>query len=150
MKQPIAFFVFQKHSVFVPFRHIYGECLTLIESQQQLSPLHCLRNDVCPVNAGCMEVLAKRIDYFFTTVVPEAKMVVAYFKWRDRPQSIRAGVFDRDLEDPKVMTLNQSAFKKFQKEGISYSWIPTDEYMLIRPSASLIPVQSLLVKPGHD
>lgn len=150
MKQPLVFFVFQKHSVFIPLRHVYGECLTLIEPQQQLSPLHCLKNDVCPVNAGCMDVLAKRIDYLFTNVIPQAKMIVTYFKWRDRPQSIRAGVFDRDLEDPRVMTLNQSAFKKFQKEGISYTWIPTDEYMLIRPSTSLIPVESLLVKTQHD
>lgn len=148
MKQPLAFFVFQRHSVFIPFKYVYGECQTLIEKHPQLSPLHCLKNDHCPVNSGCMDVLAKRVDYLFTHVVPEGKLLIAYFKWPDRPKSIRAGIFDREMTEPKVMTLNISAFQKFQKEGLSFTWVPTDEYMLIRPFSGLIPVQSLLVTPN--
>jgi hypothetical protein len=149
MKQPLAFFVFQKHSIFIPFKYIYGECLSLIEDKEQLYPAHCLRNDHCPVNVGCMDVLAKRVNYLFTNVVPEGKQLIGYFKWQDRPQSIRAAIFNRDMREPLLMTLNHSAFKKFQREGISYTWVPPDEYLLIRPSSSLITVESLLVKP-HD
>lgn len=147
MTQPLAFFVFQKHSVFIPLKYLYGECFTLIEKHDQLSPLHCLRNDICPVNIGCMDILAKRVDYFFTHVAPDAKLLIAYFKYRDKPGSIRAGVFDRDLTEPKVMTLNQSAFKKFQKEGLAFTWIPTMEYLTLSRSSTLIPVQNLLLKP---
>lgn len=147
MKQPVAFFVFQQHSVFIPFKFLYPECLTLIEPYEQLYPLHCLRNDHCPVNRGCMDILAKRVNYLFTNVIPDGQQIIAYFKYRDRPQSIRAGVFTREMDEPKLMTLNHSAFKKFQKEGLAFTWIPTDEFMLMSPDPKLIPVESLLVKP---
>jgi len=146
MKTPIAFFVFQKKNLFIPFKFVYGECFPLIEKRDQLSPLHCLQK-TCPVNAGCMDILAKRVNYLFTQVVPSAELMVAYFKYRDRPQSIRAGIFYRDMREPRVMTLNQAAFKKFQKEGESFIWIPPDEYTLMGPVQALLPVESLLVRP---
>lgn len=93
-----------------------------------------------------MDVLAKRINYLFTHVIPEGKQIIAYFKYRDRPDSIRAGIFTRDMQEPRVMTLNKSAFNKFQKEGISFTWVPNSEYLLMAPSTNVIPVQSLLTK----
>lgn len=146
MKQPIPFFSFQKHSIFMPFRFIYPECLVLIEPHQQLSPLHCLKGP-CHVDKGCMEILARRVNYLFTHVCPDGQQIIAYFKYRDRPDSIRAGVFTRDLSEPRLMTLNKSAFLKFQKEGVTYQWIPSDEYLFIGRSENLIPVQNLLHKP---
>ena len=147
MKQPVVFFVFQKHSIFMPLRYIYPECMTLIEPFPQLSPLHCLKTDICPANQSCMDILVKRVDYIFTNVVPNGSQIIAYFKYRDRPNSLRAGIFNRDLEEPKLMTLNQSAFKKFQKEGTAFTWIPTDEFLLIAPNTKLLTVESLLSKP---
>lgn len=147
MKEHVAFFVFQGHSVFMPLKYIYPECVTLIEKYDQLSPLHCLRNDHCPANKGCMDVLVNRINYLFTNVIPDGKQIIAYFKYRDRPESIRAGIFDRDLSEPKLMTLNRSAFQKFQREGIAFTWVPSGEYLLMRPDTKLIPVESLIVKP---
>lgn len=146
MNQSVAFFVFQRHSVFMPLRFIYPECITLIEKYDQLNPLYCLNNDYCPANQSCMDVLAKRINYLFTHVIPEGKQIIAYFKYRDRPDSIRAGIFTRDMQEPRVMTLNKSAFSKFQKEGISFTWVPNSEYLLMAPSTNVIPVQSLLTK----
>ncbi|HEY8542911.1 MAG TPA: hypothetical protein VIL29_11045 [Pseudothermotoga sp.] len=94
-----------------------------------------------------MDILAKRVNYLFTQVIPDGQQLIAYFKYRDKPSSIRAGVFDRELSEPKVMTLNQSAFKKFQREGLSYTWIPTDDYWLSPVEPKIIPVESLIVKP---
>lgn len=147
MKEQVAFFVFQRHSVFMPFRFIYPECLTLIEKYEQLSPIHCLNNDHCPANKGCMDILVKRVNYLFTHVVPDAQQIIAYFKYRDRPDSIRAGIFTRDLAEPKLMTLNRSAFQKFQRESIMFTWIPNDEYLLMSPEPKLLTVETLLVKP---
>ena len=144
MKEAVVFFTFQKHSVFMPLRYIYPECMTLIEPYAQLSPLFCLNHDNCPANKGCMDILAKRVNYLFTHVVPDAKQIIAYFKYRDRPNSIRAGVFTRDMAEPVVMTLNQSAFKKFQREGLTFSWFPTDEFLFMAPEPKLIPVESLI------
>ena len=149
MTEPVAFFVFQKHSMFVPLRFVYPECSKLIEGYDQLSPLFCLRNDHCPANNGCMDILAKRLNYLFTRVVPNARQIIAYFKYPDRPDSLRAGIFTRDMKEPTTMTLNRSAFQKFQREGEVFSWTPTSEYLHILPSSNIIPVESLLVKP-HD
>jgi hypothetical protein len=91
-----------------------------------------------------MDILAKRVNYVFTQLVPDGKMLIAYFKYPDRPNSIRAGVFTRDLDEPKLMTLNRSAFQKFQKEGATFQWFPTDEFLLMAPSEQIIPVESLI------
>lgn len=91
-----------------------------------------------------MDILAKRLNYLFTQVVPDAKQIIAYFKYRDRPNSIRAGVFTREMTEPSVQTLNQSAFKKFQREGLTFSWFPTDDFLLMAPIPRLLPVESLI------
>lgn len=93
-----------------------------------------------------MDILAKRVNYLFTHVVPDSQQIIAYFKYRDRPDSIRAGIFTRDMKEPKLMTLNRSAFQKFQREGVMFRWIPNDEYLLMAPTSNIIPVESLLVK----
>lgn len=147
MTEPVAFAVFQKHTVFIPFRYVYPECMKLIEGQPQLYPLFCLRNNQCPANRSCMDILAKRINYLFTSVVPHAQQIIAYFKYPDRPDSIRAGLFLRDMREPKVLTLNRSAFKKFQRDSTAFTWVPPTEYLLLAPSSNLIAVESLLVKP---
>lgn len=146
-RESAAFFTFQKHTVFIPLKYIYPECSVLIEPYQQLSPLHCLREDGCPANKNCMETLAKRVNYFFTFVTPEAELLIAYFKYRDRGNSIRAGVFDRNMKEPRVMTLNPFAFKKFQREGITYTWMPPDEFLFMHGGGGLIPMENLLIKP---
>lgn len=145
--QQVAFFTFHDKTVFVPLKYIYPECFVLIEPYEQVSPLQCIYDDQCPANRGCMEILAKRINYFFTHVTPKAELLITYFKYRDRPNSIRAGVFDRELNEPRVMTLNQSAFRKFQREGLSFTWIPTNEFLFMGASNTLIPVENLIVKP---
>lgn len=146
IQQQVAFFTFHEKTVFVPLKYVYPECMVLIEPYTQVSPLICLKSDQCPANVNCMETLAKRVNYFFTHVTPKAELLIAYFRYRDRPNSIRAGVFDRALDNPRVMTLNQSAFRKFQKEGLSFTWQPPDEFLFMGSSNKLIPVDNLLVK----
>lgn len=141
----VPFFSFQKHSVFVPLKYVYPECFILINEHEKLSPLQCLQT-ACPANANCATKLAKRVDFLFQHVVPEAQMIYAYFKYRDKPNSIRAGVFDREMNEPKIMTLNQSAFRKFMKEGVQSTWVPPTEYWLVGGSDKLISVEHLLVK----
>ena len=148
MHEPISFFVFQQHSVFMPLRFLYPECFALIDGKPQLHPMLCLR-DVCHANANCMETLAKRVNYVFTELAPTGKQLFGYFKYPDRPKSIRAGWFDRELNEPKLMVLNGSAFEKFKNEGISYSWVPTNDFLFPARSSTLIPAENLLVKPNE-
>lgn len=141
---PVAFFTFQTHSVFIPLKYVYPECFVLIESHEKLSPLQCLKTG-CAANANCATKLAQRIDFIFKHVAPDAKMIYTYFKYRDQPKSIKAGVFDREMNEPRIMTLNQSAFRKFMREGVQQSWQPPVEYWMAGGSNGLIPVEHLLV-----
>ncbi len=141
-----AYLVYQQKTVFIPLRYVYPECSILIAPHPRVPPLLCLKSD-CPANRNCMETLAKRVFYFFEQVEPAATLMVAYFKHPDRPNSIRAGIFDKELENPRVSTLNVSAFKKFCTEGDTKYWTPTTEYLNIQGAVSLpkiIPVSSLI------
>jgi len=114
-------------TAFVPLRDLYPECLVLIGTEPQLYPLRCMASS-CPRNANCATKLAHRVNYFFDKLATEETILFAYFKHPDRPKSVRAGVFYRDLREPKVILCNYFAFKKFSKEGIVFQWDPPDEY----------------------
>lgn len=140
------YFVFQKHTVFIPLKFLYPECSSLLDHYPNYHPLHCFKNDHCPANIGCMDILVKRVNFIFNEVVPEGKLLIAYFKWHDKPNSIRAGIFTKELDSPSVKTLNVSAFKKLQGQSTVYSWTPSSSYLDILPSSTLLPASSLLVK----
>ena len=123
----IMYFVFQEKTVFMPFRYLDPECLFLIKEHEGLYPLNCMRGD-CFMNRNCAESLAKRVWYFFENVEPSAKLMIAYFKYRDKPNSIRAGIFSKDMSEPRVSTLNPYAFRKFQKEGVTKRWWPSLDF----------------------
>ncbi len=93
-----------------------------------------------------MEVLAKRVKYLFDNVEPSAGLIIAYYKWRDKPNSIRAGVFDRDLQEPRHIVCNRSAFKRCQNLGDTFQWEPPTEYYLLggHRSETIIPVEGLI------
>lgn len=143
MKQPIAYFIVQDKTVFMPLKFLYSECFYHIEKLDQVYPMRCFV-DNCPVTANCGEILARRTNYLFERLFPQAEMLIAYYKYPDRPRSIRAIILNEDFSDPRVVTLNPWAFKKFQKEGIPYKWFPTEEYSFMSGSKGLLPVESLL------
>lgn len=146
--ESIYYFRFQHKTAFVKLEYLFPECSLLIEGKDQLYPLKCLESS-CPANANCMEGLAKRVHYFFDKVTLDAELIIAYFKYPDRPQSIRAGIFHRDMENPRVATLNPWAFKKFQKEGEAYKWLPPAEFYQLNnvlTSPDILPVENLLYR----
>lgn len=145
----ITYFTVYNHTIFVPWKAIYPECLVLIDPFPQASPLMCMKTD-CPANRGCVDVIAKRVNYWFQHIEPQATQMIAYFKYRDRPNSIRAGVFDRKLNEPRVITLNKSGFEKFKREdSVIKQWVPNEIYNNINGVHQLpqiIPVSSLIKK----
>lgn len=143
-EQVITFFTFQEKTVFIPLRYVYPECMKLIEPYDQMYPLRCLNEDGCPANMGCMDVLVKRVDYLFQNVMPDAELLLAYYKYRDRPDSIRAAVFYRDLREPRTIVCNKAAFKKFQKAGEMFAWSPTSSYLMLGSERNIIPVENLI------
>ena len=144
--EPVYYFSFQTKTTFIKLQHLFPECGVLIEGQPELHPLKCLLSS-CPANANCMEGLVRRLDYFFENVVPQSELIVAYFRYADRPQSIRAGIFYRDMTEPRVAVVNPWAFRKFQKEGDTFKWFPPAEfYRLNTVMSTIIPVESLIKK----
>ncbi len=96
-----------------------------------------------------METLAKRVLYWFERVEPKAELMVAYYKYPDQPNSIRAGIFYRDMSEPRVINLNVTAFEKFKKEGLVRYWQETSEYKDINntyKTPAIIPVANLIKK----
>ena len=130
----------------MPLRSVYPECLVHIEPHPQLYPLQCFRTS-CPANKNCAEIIARRVNYLFTMVMPQAEMLILYYKYRDRPKSIRAGVFMRDLQEPRQMIVNPYAFKKFQKGGITYEWFPKDEFLFMGSEKDLVHVDIEVTRP---
>lgn len=139
----IYYFVIKEKTVFLPLRVLYGECFTLIENEPQLSPLLCM-HDTCHKNTNCGEILARRVNYFFENVIPTGELLVAYFKYKDKPDSIRAGLFTKNLDEPRVITCNKYAFEKFKKEGIVYSWDPPTEFTCMGSDSNLVLVESMI------
>jgi hypothetical protein len=146
MRDPVTFFVFSGKTAFMPLRYLYGECFKLIDPHPQVQPMQCFYKS-CPANMNCGETIAKRVAFMFDKVFgPDVKMLIAYFKYRDRPKSVRAAIFRRNMGAPKIMVLNHSAFNKCKREGMVFRWAPSDEYMSLNMSTTggIIPVENLI------
>jgi len=117
-----------KRTLFTKLESVYAECFFLIEDQPKLYPFICLNSD-CHRAANCMEKLAKRVKAIFDAF-PEAKLLLLYFKYRDRPNSMRAGVFWRDLSEPRYITMNPGAWEKMKSIGTVFEWNLPRELLL--------------------
>ena len=144
MLREIQFFSFQTKTVFIPLRFVYPECNVLIEEHTRVFPLRCYQDNGCSVDASCPDIMARRIDYLFQNVVKAAELIILYFKYRDRAQSIRGGLFWRDLREPRVMLLNKSGFEKCFKEGEVHTWDATNEFLYMGSDRNIIPVENLI------
>ncbi len=120
-----------RSSVFMKLNDLFPECSFLIEGADQLHPLFCLVNDVCPRNANCMEKLAKRVKYVFDTF-EKADLLMLYFKHPDMPGSQRAGIFWRDnTTPPRYTVLNRSMWIRMKEIGAVYEWnLPENLFMV--------------------
>ncbi len=162
MREPVTFFTFCDKTAFIHLKDLYAECFVLIEPHEQLVPMQCFYAE-CHANRNCGETIARRVDFLFERVLsPEVGMLIAYFKYRDRPKSIKGVVFRKpgyedqgDLpvlsgaaasgSDPKVMILNRSAFYRCKKEGKVYQWVPSDDYLYLgNNNNKIIPVENLI------
>lgn len=141
---PLSYFVVQEKTIFIPFRYVYPECEKLIAPHPQMYPAKCLTEDGCPANMQCMDFLVPRVNYVFNEVCRSAEMMVAYYKYPDRPKSIRGAIFHRDLRSPHVMILNPYGFRKLQRESPTFTWVPTSAYKNLGAHRGIIPVERLI------
>lgn len=145
MRDPVTYVLFSRKTILIPFRYVYPECLQLIERYDRVYPLLCLKSDQCPANKNCMSTLAHRVNYLFTELEPQAELVVAYFKYRDT-NVVRAGVFDRELAEPKLMRIHPDGLKSLLPKGVTKQWFPSDTYWRSSTGPAIIPAESLIKK----
>jgi hypothetical protein len=135
----------QGRSIAIKLVDLYPECEFLIKGSPQLHPLICFVGP-CHRNANCMEKLAKRVKYVFEQF-KDAQLLVLYFKYQDKPNSIRAGVFWRDLREPRYITINPYAWEHLKKRGEVYEWNLPDFLTIERSIQSTTPQDSVLQLP---
>lgn len=117
-----------RQTLFAKLEGVYPECTFLINDQPQLHPLICLKSS-CHRAQNCMEKLAKRVKAMFDAF-PEAKLLVLYFKYRDAPNQLRAGIFWKDMREPYFRVLNHGAWSTFKRIGTVYEWELPQELLL--------------------
>lgn len=117
-----------KRTLFAKFTEVYPECEFLIEDQPQLHPLICLSSN-CHRAMNCMEKLARRVKALFDAF-PDSNLLLLYFKYRDAPNRLRAGVFWRDMTEPRMIVMNSGAWEKMKEIGTVYEWELPRELML--------------------
>ena len=141
----LTYFVFADKTAFVPLRFVYPECEKLIDPHPAMYPLRCLAEDGCPANMQCMDYLVKRVQYLFDNVFDsKVEMLITYYKYRDRPASLRGAVFSRDLSEPRVLLMNQFGFRKLMKNSSTYVWTPSGSYTNMGAHRNIIPVENLI------
>jgi len=107
-------------TLFAKLSEVYPECPFFIRDEPKLHPLICL-NSHCHRAQNCMEKLAKRVKALFDAF-PSAQLLVLYFKYKDAPSRLRAGIFWKDMREPYFRVLNPSAWETFKRIGTIYEW----------------------------
>jgi hypothetical protein len=133
---PVMYFVvMSSRTAFFKLEDIFPECFLYRESSPQIEPLICLREDnSCHVGRNCMNALVGRIRMLFDQVLPNANLVVLYYKKRNLP-GIGAGVFWRDFRTPRTITVNPYAWSKIKQRGELFEFHPDSGFFLTGKSA---------------
>lgn len=115
--------------LFLKLKDLFPECMFQIEDAPQLFPFICLRQESCPRNHNCMGKLVKRLEAVLE-VWKDVDLVFLYFSWPDMPGSQRAGVFWRDMREPRYITFNRSSWEKMKAVGTIFRWHLDDSVFL--------------------
>jgi hypothetical protein len=91
-----------------------------------------------------MEILAKRVYYLFSEIEPISSQLIVYYKHNE---SLKGVIFDKDMNEPVLKTLNPSGFNKFRTEGDVKQWSMTYDFINIGnyyKTDNIIPVENLI------
>jgi hypothetical protein len=130
----------QDQTIFTKLVDVFPECSVLIKDSPKLHPLFCLKSN-CPRNANCMGKLAHRVKYVFDQW-PKAQLLILYFSYPDQPGSQRAGLFWRDMREPRYITMNRTAWVKLKKMGTIYKWQMPAELFLKATEPGVVQLSS--------
>lgn len=123
------FLVLSQKTAFFKLKDILPECTLYREKSPRLDPLICLEQDACHVGKNCMEKLVTRLKTLFGDIVPEANLIILYFK-RDFRDNLGAGVFYPNLQDFRVITVNPFAWERLKFRGDLFRFSPNPTFFL--------------------
>jgi len=123
------FVVLSSKSAFFKFNDVFPECSLYQENTPRLEPLVCLRENVCHVGHGCMDTLVKRVQALFGELLPSVSVLVLYFRKRNLP-GYGAGIFWRDLREPRVIIMNSYAWERVKIRGKVFQFTPNESFYL--------------------
>lgn len=130
MSKSILFVEFCVKTAFFKLEDIFGECFLYREKSPQIEPLVCLREEnACFAGKSCMQTLAQRIYILFEEILPFAKLILLYFRKRNIP-GIGAALFWRDMREPRIITVNPSAWNVVKRRGTVYRFNPGPSFFL--------------------
>lgn len=115
----------QKHSGFIPLKHVYPEALLQPQGYEYVFP----KNPNASCNPATAALIIKRVKYLFNEVMKDSSQIIAYFSYIDSPNRMKAAVFQRVDPVPNLITVNTSAFDKLKSMSLVYTWKPTLEYV---------------------
>ena len=131
-------------NLLIPWELIYPECTILRKDNPRSFAAMCFRHS-CPNMAGCPEVIAKRIAYWFDFLEPTAKAIFAYFKVDN---SVGVVYFSKDMGEPKLTyPANRSGFKELINSSTLKKLVLTQDYINIHKvykTSQIIPVTNLI------
>ena len=131
----LYFVVFSSKTAFFKLQDIFPECFFYRDQSPQIEPLICMREEnSCHAGRSCMEVLAKRTYVLFEEVCLDSDIIILYFRKRN-VQGLGAGVFDREFQNPRVITMNPSAWNMVKSRGNIYQFDPSQDFFFSGVSA---------------
>ena len=128
-KQILYFLVLSQKTAFFKLKDILPECFFYREASPNLDPLICLEENACHVDRNCMETLVTRLKTLFEEVVPEANLMVLYYKRLYR-KNLGAGIFYPDLQNFRVITMNPYAWDRLKFRGNLFRFDPSNQFFL--------------------
>jgi hypothetical protein len=130
------FVVFSRKTAFFKLQDLLPECFLYREDSPQLEPLICLQEEnSCHVGRNCMETLVKRLHTVFEEILQHVDLILLYYKKRNMPDSIGAGLFWSNLEDLNVVTINRTAWNLIKNRGEVFQFQPGTDFFLTGSTA---------------
>jgi hypothetical protein len=74
-----------------------------------------------------MNSLCNRVNVIFNEVVPNASVLILYYKKRN-VKGMGAGVFWREAREPRVININLYAWEKIKQRGVVYQFQPNVDF----------------------
>lgn len=139
------FVLFCQKTAFFKLDDVFKECSFYLEKAPHAEPLVCLQHD-CHVGHSCMSTLAKRIHVLFQEIVTRSNLIVLYYKKRN-VSGIGAALFWEDMREPRIITINPSAWRMIKRRGMIYQFDPAPDFYLTGGSAA--PPEEILLESPH-